>query len=323
MATALITGIEGQDGLYLADLLRSKGYRVIGTRPNRENRDVDNQPQVEIVELNLLDERQVESILREYRPNEVYNLAARASSRELWAEPLLTGKINALAVTCLLEGIIRIDHKIRFIQACSSEVFGNTTEVPQHEGTPFSPRNPYGVAKAYAHWTTAIYREHRGLFACSAILYNHESPRRGPEFVTRKVSRSVARIKMGLARELRLGDLEARRDWGFAGDYVRAMWLALQHPAPDDYIIATGETHSVREFCDLAFSHAGLNYRDYVVQDRQNLRPAESVLLVGNPEKAKRLLGWNPTVTFQDLVRMMVDADLKLVQNAQQTCIRE
>ncbi len=207
------------------------------------------------------------------------------------------------------------DHKIRFVQASSSEMFGNATEVPQTEATPFHPRNPYGVAKAYGHWTTAIYREHHGLFGCSSILYNHESPRRGLEFITRKVSHTVARIKLGQVKELRLGNLDAKRDWGYAGDYVRAMWLMLQQPAPADYIVATGEAHSVRELCDIAFSHVGLNYQDYVVQDGKNFRSADTAVLIGNPVKAERLLGWKPTVTFPDLVRMMVEADLRSVRN--------
>jgi GDPmannose 4,6-dehydratase len=321
MPIALITGVNGQDGSYLAEFLLLKGYRVVGTTPDRNAGNelfLPVREKIEIVATDLLDQGLMEDILREYKPDEVYNLAARASSSELWTQPVLTGEVNALAVARLLQAIRAIDHRMRFIQASSSEIFGNTTEVPQTEATTIHPRNPYGVAKAYGHWTTAIYREHEGMFACSCILYNHESPRRGLEFVTRKISHTVARISLGLATELRLGNLDAKRDWGFAGDYVRAMWLILQQPTPDDYIVATGETHSVREFCEIAFSHVGLNYQDYVVQDPQNFRLAETGLLVGNPAKAKRLLGWKPTVTFPALVRMMVEADLRSIQNIPQ-----
>jgi GDPmannose 4,6-dehydratase len=314
--TALITGVNGQDGSYLAEFLLSKGYRVVGTTPNQNtDRILPIRKKIEIADADLLDQGQLEAILCEYNPDEVYNLAARASSSELWTQPVLTGEVNGLTVACLLEAIRRSDQRARFVQASSSEIFGNATEVPQTEATPFHPRNPYGVAKAYGHWTTSIYREHHGLFACSSILYNHESPRRGLEFITRKVSHAVARIKLGLAKELRLGNLDARRDWGFAGDYVRAMWLMLQQPTPDDYVVATGEAHSVRELCEIAFFHVGLNYQDYVVQDPENFRSAERALLVGNPAKAERLLGWKPTVTFPDLVRMMVEADLRSIQN--------
>lgn len=319
MPTALITGVNGQDGSYLAELLLSKGYHVVGTTPNR-NTDQDRilhiRENIDIVEANLLDQGQVEDMLRKYKPDEVYNLAARASSSELWTQPVLTGELNALAVARILDAIRKIDHKVRFVQASSSEIFGNATETPQTETTPFHPRNPYGVAKAYGHWITAIYREHHGLFACSSILYNHESPRRGLEFVSRKISHTVAKISIGEAKELSLGRLDARRDWGFAGDYVQAMWLMLQQPRPDDYVIATGETHSVRDFCELAFAHVGLAYKDFVIEDVANCRPAETGLLVGKPTKAHRILGWKPRVTFQDLVRMMVDADLKSIQDS-------
>ena len=316
MPTALITGVNGQDGSYLAEFLLLKGYRVVGTTPNQNvDRILPSRKEIEIAEADLLDQGQLERILREYKPDEVYNLAARASSSELWTQPVLTGEVNGLTVASLLEAIRRSDHKARFVQASSSEIFGNATEVPQTEATPLHPRNPYGVAKAYGHWTTAIYREHHGLFACSSVLYNHESPRRGLEFITRKVSHAAARIKFGLAMELRLGDLDAKRDWGFAGDYVRAMWLMLQQPTPDDYVVATGEAHSVRELCEIAFFHVGLNYQDYVVQDPENFRSAERALLVGNPAKAERLLGWKPSVTFPDLVRMMVEVDLRSIQN--------
>lgn len=318
MPAALITGVNSQDGSYLAEFLLRKGYRVVGTTLDRnanQERILHIRDKIEIVETDLLDQRLMEDILRNYKPDEVYNLAARASSSEFWTQPVLTGELNALAVVRLLDVIRTIDHKVRFVQASSSEVFGNAAEVPQTEATPFHPRNPYGVAKAYGHWTTVIYRERYGLFACSSILYNHESPRRGFEFITRKVSHTVARIKLGQAKELRLGNLESKRDWGFACDYVQAMWLMLQQPTPDDYVVATGEAHSVRELCEIAFSHVGLNYQDYVVQDRENFRTADTALLVGNPTKAERVLGWKRTVTFPDLVRMMVEADLRSIQN--------
>jgi GDPmannose 4,6-dehydratase len=317
MRRALITGVNGQDGSYLAELLLQQGYRVVGTvrpsasgdtRIHRIPKDVD------IVESDLYEDSSLEGLLRQFRPNEVYNLAARASSKELWVEPVATGEINALVVVQLLDAIHRVDPGIRFVQASSSEVFGWAAETPQTESTPFQPRNPYGVAKAFGHWITSVYRKERGLFACSCILYNHESPRRGMDFVTRKISHGVAMIKLGLASRLVLGDLDARRDWGFAGDYVQAMWLALQHTAPDDYIVATGETHSVREFCSVAFAHVGLRYEDYVTQNLENVRPPETSILVGNPAKAKLILGWRPTVTFEELVRMMVDTDLRLLE---------
>jgi len=322
---ALITGVNGQDGSYLAELLLSRGYHVLGTVRSHPNSVSDlsrvgQLPQaVEIVENELAEPSSIESLFHRFHPDEVYNLAARASSSDLWTNPVSTGELNALAVVRLLDAIHRVDDGIRFVQASSSEVFGNATEVPQRESSPFRPRNPYGVAKAFGHWITAVYREQRGLFACSCILYNHESPRRGKEFVTRKISRGAAMIKLGLASELRLGDLNASRDWGFAGDYVRAMWLALQQSVPDDYIVATGEAHSVREFCEIAFSHVGLRYEDYVAQDQENCRPPEPALLVGDPAKAKRILGWSPTVSFEELVRTMVDADLRSLQmNAEQ-----
>jgi GDPmannose 4,6-dehydratase len=314
---AIITGVNGQDGSYLAELLLNEGYQVMGTvrtcpKSASENDRIERVPSaVDIVEVDLVGNFSAEKLLRRFLPHEVYNLAARASSSELWTDPVSTGELNAQSVLRLLDAIHRVDPAIHFAQASSSEMFGSAVEVPQLESTPFQPRNPYGVAKAFGHWITSVYREHRGLFASSCILYNHESPRRGMEFVTRKISHGAAMIKLGLTKELRLGDLEAKRDWGFAGDYVRAMWLSLQHSTPGDYIVATGETHSVREFCEVAFSHLGLRYEDYVIQDRDHLRPAEAARLVGNPSKAKRILGWGPTVDFDQLVTMMVDADLR------------
>ncbi len=321
MPTALITGITGQDGSYLAEFLLQKGYRVVGTVRSNGNVKLDRirhiQEKIEITPAELLDQAQLEGILNAYRPDEVYNLAARASRSDLWAQPVLTGELNGLSVTRMLEAIRNVNPRIRFCQATSSEVFGNATEVPQTETTAFRPRNPYGAAKAYGHWMTVDYREKYDLFACSSILFNHESPRRGLEFASRKITHALANIKQGLARELRLGNLEARRDWGFAGDYVQAMWLMLQQPLPDDYVVATGTTHSVREICEIAFAHVGLNYLDYVMQDSENLRAREPGLLVGNAAKAARVLGWRPKVTFEELVRMMVEADLKFLQDGQ------
>jgi GDPmannose 4,6-dehydratase len=318
MPRALITGVNGQDGSYLAELLISKGYEVVGTTSGtRTNREYFSpKDKIEIIETNLQDRSTFEDILRDRKPDEVYNFAARASSTDLWSQPAMTGELNGLTVARILEAILKVNSKIRFVQASSSEVFGNAVEVPQTEQTPFCPRNPYGVAKAYGHWITVVYREQRGLFASSAILYNHESPRRGLEFVTRKISRTVARIKLGLTKDLRLGNIAAQRDWGFAADYVQAMWLMLQQSTPDDYIIASGQAHSVRELCEIAFSHVGLNYEDYVMQDPENFRESETALLVGNPAKARQVLGWRPTLTFADLVRLMVDADLRSMQHS-------
>jgi GDPmannose 4,6-dehydratase len=318
MPTALITGVNGQDGSYLAEFLLAKGYRIVGTATNlsaTHTRIPLLQQAIELVEMDLLNQAAVEDILGQSKPDEVYNFAARASSRDLWTDPVTTGELNGLSVGRLLDGIRKVNPQIRFAQASSSEVFGNAGESPQSEDTAFRPRNPYGVAKAYGHWTVGIYREYQKLFACSCILYNHESPRRGLEFVTRKISRAAAAISLGLERELRLGRLDALRDWGFAGDYVEALWLALQHSLPDDYILATGETHSVREFCQAAFRHVGLDYREFVVEDLAYARPAETAVLVGNPAKAHRALGWKPKVGFQELVRMMVDADLRQIRN--------
>ncbi|ACZ42617.1 GDP-mannose 4,6-dehydratase [Thermobaculum terrenum ATCC BAA-798] len=317
MKTALITGITGQDGSYLAEFLLEKGYRVVGMvrRTSLENfgRIKHIQDDIEIVTGDLLDQLSLIDIIKEYKPNEVYNLAAQSFVPTSWTQPVLTGEFTALGVTRMLEAIRLVDPSIRFYQASSSEMFGKVRETPQKETTPFYPRSPYGVAKVYGHYITVNYRESYGIFACSGICFNHESPRRGLEFVTRKVSYGVARIKHGLQKELRLGNLDAKRDWGYTGDYVRAMWLMLQQDTPDDYVIATGETHSVRELVELAFSHVGLDYRDYVVVDPKYFRAAEVDLLVGDSTKARQKLGWQPTVKFEDLVRMMVEADMELV----------
>ena len=296
----------------------------MGTTSNRgyhSNLDPNVRDSIEIVETDLLNQNSIEQMLYHYRPSEVYNLAARASSTDLWTDPVLTGEVNGLTVGRLLASIYKVNRDIRFAQASSSEIFGNATEVPQTENTPLKPRNPYGIAKAYAHWTTSLYRQYQSLFACSAIFYNHESPRRGLEFVTRKITHAAARISLGDRSEVRLGRLDARRDWGFAGDYVQALWLMLQQPQPDDYIVATGETHTVLEFCQLAFAYVGLNYLEFVAQDLDSTRPPELGQLVGNPIKSNRVLGWNPSVTFPGLVSMMVDADLKRLQRSRERSI--
>jgi GDPmannose 4,6-dehydratase len=272
------------------------------------------QDRVTLVNGDLLDEVSLMTVLREHQPHEIYNLAAQSFVQTSWGQPVFTGEVTALGVTRMLDAIRMVNPEIRFYQASSSEMFGRVREVPQREETPFYPRSPYGVAKVYGHWITVNYRESYNMFACSGILFNHESPRRGLEFVTRKISHTVARIKLGLANELRLGNMEAQRDWGFAPDYVRAMWLMLQQDQPGDYVIATGETHSVREFVELAFDHVGLDYRQYVVQDERFMRPAEVDLLVGDPSLAREQLGWKPVVTFEELVRIMVDADLKALK---------
>jgi GDPmannose 4,6-dehydratase len=312
---ALITGITGQDGSYLAEFLLEKGYDVIGMVRRTSTVTFDRiqhiQDDIELIQGDLLDQSSLIEILRDYQVEEVYNLAAQSFVPTSWKQPVLTGEFTALGVTRMLEAIRTVNPAIRFYQASSSEMFGKVQQVPQTEKTPFWPRSPYGVAKVYGHWITVNYRESYGLFACSGILFNHESPRRGFEFVTRKISHNVAKIKLGLARELRLGNLDAQRDWGFAGDYVRAMWLMLQQDQPDDYVVAMGETHSVREFCEIAFSHVGLNWQDSVVQDPAFMRPAEVDQLIGNPAKAAEKLGWKPEVSFRSLVEMMVDADLE------------
>jgi GDPmannose 4,6-dehydratase len=315
MPTALITGITGQDGSYLAELLLSKGYRVIGVA--RRSSTVTSEriehllDRITVVQGDLHDQGSLLSLLEEYNPSEVYNLAAQSFVPTSWNQPALTGDITALGVTRMLEAIRFVNPKIRFYQASSSEMFGKVMEMPQTEATPFYPRSPYGVAKVYGHWITINYRESFDMFAASGILFNHESPRRGLEFVTRKISDGVARIKLGLAKELRLGNLEAQRDWGFAGDYVEAMWRMLQQDQPDSFVIGMGETHSVREFCEIAFGHAHLDYKEFVVQDERFYRPAEVDLLISNPSKARAVLGWEPEVNFRELVTLMVDSDLK------------
>ena len=308
--TALITGVTGQDGSYLAELLLEEGYRVVGMT-RRSSTDVHERIQhivddIEFVSGDLLDQSSVTAIVSRVKPDEVYNLAAQS---------FVTGEFTALGVTRVLEAIRATDPTIRFYQASSSEMFGKVQAVPQNEDTPFYPRSPYGVAKLYGHWITVNYRESFDLYAVSGILFNHESPRRGKEFVTRKISDGVARIKLGLSKELRLGNLDAQRDWGFAGDYVRAMWLMLQQPAPDDYVIATGETHEVREFVRLAFEAVDLDWERYVVVDPRFYRPAEVDLLIGDPAKAKAQLGWTPNVSFADLVGRMVAADLERLRS--------
>jgi GDPmannose 4,6-dehydratase len=276
------------------------------------------QNDIEIVQGDLLDQTSLMDILAEFQPEEVYNLAAQSFVPTSWKQPVLTGEFTALGVTRMLEAVRVVNPQIRFYQASSSEMFGKVVEVPQRETTPFYPRSPYGVAKVYGHWITVNYRESYNLFACSGILFNHESPRRGLEFVTHKVTHGAARIKLGRARELHLGNLDARRDWGFAGDYVRAMWLMLQQAAPDDYVVASGETHSVRELCEVAFSHLGLDWQAHVVQDQKYFRPAEVDLLVGDPSKAGQALGWEPSVSFRQLIEMMVEADLDALKNGRE-----
>jgi GDPmannose 4,6-dehydratase len=315
MPTALIAGITGQDGSYLAELLLAKGYRVVGivrrssTTPyERIGHLVD---KVELVSADLLDQTSLTDVVSEFAPSEIYNLAAQSFVQTSWTQPVLTGEFTALGVTRMLEAMKKAAPKARFYQASSSEMFGKVQESPQREATPFYPRSPYGVAKVYGHWITVNYRESFGLYAVSGILFNHESPRRGLEFVTRKVTDAVARIKLGLATEVRLGNLDSRRDWGFAGDYVDAMWRMLQKDTPDDYVIGTGHTCSVRDLCQAAFAHVGLDYREFVKQDPRFLRPAEVDLLVADPSKAREQLDWTPTVTFQQLIEMMVDADLE------------
>ncbi len=318
MKKALITGVTGQDGSYLAELLLEKEYKVLGMVRRTSTINFDRithiQNDIELVQGDLLDQVSLIAILQEHHPDEVYNLAAQSFVPTSFEQPVLTGEFTALGVTRVLDAIRLVDRNIRFYQASSSEMFGKVREVPQNENTPFHPRSPYGAAKVYGHWITVNYRESYGLFACSGILFNHESPRRGLEFVTHKVTHGAAKIKLGLANELRLGNLEAQRDWGYAGDYVEAIWLMLQQDEPKDYVVGTGETHSVRELCEVAFGYLGLDYRDYVVSDPKFFRPAEVDQLVADPRKAREKLGWKPTVSFEELVKMMVDADLEALQ---------
>lgn len=315
MPTAIVTGITGQDGSYLAEFLLAKGYDVVGMVRRSSTvtfqRIKHIQDDITIIQGDLHDQSSLVDVIERHRPDEVYNLAAQSFVPTSWNQPVLTGEVTALGVTRLLEAIRLINPQARFYQASSSEMFGKVREVPQSESTPFYPRSPYGVAKVYAHWITVNYRESYDLYAVSGILFNHESPRRGLEFVTRKISYGVARIKLGLTNELRLGNLESRRDWGFAGDYVEGMWLMLQQGTPEDYVIGTGVTQSVRDLCDLAFSHVGLDYNDFVVQDPRFYRPAEIDLLVADPSKAVQDLEWQPKIGFEELIHLMVDEDLK------------
>jgi len=317
MKTALISGITGQDGSYLGEFLLSQNYRVVGMvrRSSTEKFDRINhyRDRIELRQADLMDQPSIIDLLREVRPDEVYNLGAQSFVPTSWNQPLLTGEVTGLGVTRMLDSIRLVDRNIKFYQASSSEMFGKVREVPQSENTAFHPRSPYGVAKVYGHFITVNYRESYGIFACSGILFNHESPRRGKEFVTRKITDGVARIKLGLSKELSLGNLEARRDWGFAGDYVRAMWLMLQNDTPQDFVIASGQTHTVRDFCQVAFEHVGLAWQDYVKMDQRFIRPAEVDELTGDFTKAREVLGWEPSVGFDDLVRTMVDSDMKIV----------
>jgi GDPmannose 4,6-dehydratase len=314
MSTALITGITGQDGSYLAEFLLAKGYDVIGvvrrTSHDSYERIGHLLDRLRVVPADLLDQHSLTSVIKDHRPDEIYNLAAQSFVPTSWSQPVLTGEFTALGVTRILEAIRLAHPTARFYQASSSEMFGKAQESPQGEQTPFYPRSPYGVAKVYGHWITVNYRESHGIYAVSGILFNHESPRRGLEFVTRKVSHGVARIKMGLAKEIRLGNLDARRDWGYAGDYVDAMWRMLQQPEPDDYVVGTGVMHSVRDLVEIAFDHAGLDWQEFVKVDPSLVRPAEVEHLLADASKAERALGWKPTVSFEELVRMMVDADI-------------
>lgn len=313
--SALITGITGQDGSYLAELLLEKDYKVYGLRRRTSTPIMDNiehiKNEIEFIEGDLLDQGSLVNAIQISNPDEVYNLAAQSFVGSSWDQPSLTGQITGIGVTNLLEAVRSKRPEAKYYQASSSEMFGKVVETPQKETTPFYPRSPYGVAKVYGHWITVNYRESYDLYACSGILFNHESPRRGIEFVTRKVTNAVARIKLGLQNELRLGNLDAKRDWGFAGDYVKAMWLMLQQDKPEDYVIATGETHTVEELVKIAFEHVGLNWRDYVTIDPKFVRPAEVDLLLGDASKAKKELGWELKVSFDELVKMMVESDLK------------
>ncbi len=320
MPTALITGITGQDGSYLAELLLSKGYDVVGVHRRSSTvpfeRIAHLVDKLTLVAADLLDEASLVRVLRDHRPSEVYNLAAQSFVMTSFAQPVLTGEVTGLGVIRLLDAVLMVDPTIRFYQASSSEMFGQVVESPQSERTPFHPRSPYGVAKVYGHWATVNYRESYQMHASSGILFNHESPRRGLEFVTRKVTNAVARIKLGLADHVDLGNLDSQRDWGYAPDFVRAMWMMLQQDEPGDYVVATGETHSVREFCQIAFERAGLDWEKYVRVDQRHFRPAEVDLLIGDPSRANQVLGWKPEVSFEELVRIMVDSDLEALARA-------
>ena len=317
MPTALITGITGQDGSYLAEFLHDKDYRVVGmhrrTSTPATGRIAHLLEKIEIVQGDLHDQLSLINALKEYQPDEIYNLAAQSFVPTSWNQPVLTGEATALGVTRMLEAVRAVDPNMKFYQASSSEMFGKVREVPQNENTPFHPRSPYGVAKTYGHFITVNYRESYDLFACSGILFNHESPRRGLEFVTRKVSHAAASIKLGLQKTVGLGNLDASRDWGFAGDYVEAMWRMLQHDSPGDFVIATGASHTVREMCEIAFGRVGLDFEDHVTSDPKMVRPAEVEHLIGDASKAREVLGWKPRVGFTDLIEMMVDADLRLI----------
>lgn len=317
MKNALITGITGQDGSYLAELLLEKGYKVYGLKRRTSDLNYGNAAHlvndIEFIYADMTDQTSLITAVKKSQPDEVYNLAAQSFVQTSWEQPILTAEVDAIGVTNLLEAIKMEKHGARFYQASTSEMFGKVQAIPQCETTPFYPRSPYGVAKLYAHWITINYRESYDMFACSGILFNHESPRRGLEFVTRKVSMAVAMIKNGLQKELFLGNLDSKRDWGFAGDYVKAMWLMLQQETPDDYVIATGETHTIREMCDVAFKYAGLNYEDFVKVDPRFFRPAEVEILLGDPTKAKSALGWKLDVNFKQLIEMMVASDLEKV----------
>lgn len=320
MKRALITGVTGQDGSYLADFLLEKGYKVFGLIRRSSTVNFERirhiQDKIEIMPGDLLDQNSLMNAVKESWPDEVYNLAAQSFVPTSWNQPVLTGEFTGLGVTRILEAIRVVKPDIRFYQASSSEMFGKVRETPQNEKTPFYPRSPYGIAKVYGHWITVNYRESYNLFCCSGILFNHESPRRGKEFVSRKVTSAAARIKRGLEKELRMGNLDAKRDWGYARDYVEAMWRMLQQDKPEDFVIATGETHSVRELLEIAFGHLCLDYKDFVVVDPKLVRPAEVDLLLGDPTKARKVLGWKPTVTFEELITMMVDADLERLKHA-------
>lgn len=327
MSTALITGITGQDGSYLAEFLLSKGYTIIGMSRRTSTLNFERiahfQDDINLVQGDLHDQSSLVWILEEYKPDEVYNLAAQSFVPASWQQAVLTAEVTAVGVLRMLDAIRQVNPKIKFYQASSSEMFGKVVEVPQQESTPFYPRSPYGVAKAYGHWITVNYRESHNLFTVSGILFNHESPRRGFEFVTRKISRGAAAIKLGLAHELCLGNLEAQRDWGYALDYVRAMWLMLQQGTPSDFVIGTGETHSVREFCEIAFGCLDMDYRDYVRQDPKFYRPAEVDLLISNPTKAHQVLGWEPSVTFRELVELMVQADIEQLSSMNREALKK